>query len=285
MYISTSVGPSFLVSYLTNNGISIYSGNGGNSSNGAGGNGGAIGDGTLNVGTDATTTASIQLRFTPNLEYAGSGLLVAGRGGDGSSTGGTGGSIEGVSARYNPSNGDTDGLSETSLVAGDGGNGISGNGGDGGQLSTVSIESGPAFLSGNGGSGLKGGNGGAIIGNTVTYDTLNDGAQLVTGHGGQGSQGGGAGGTINNWSSEINGYNGDVVYTTGYGGSAAGGTGGAGGAITNSPLNSGINLFSGSLQLTSGALAVTAWRAARAVRSPTSPIRRRIRSPCRSPSA
>ena len=238
--------------YLTSNGINIFSGNGGNSSNGAGGNGGLIGNGTLNVGTDLTTTASIQLRYTPNQEYNGLSVLQAGQGGNGATTGGVGGSIEGASARYNPTTGDDAGLTGTYLTAGDGGNGIAGNGGDGGQISSVSIETGPSFLSGNGGSGLKGGNGGAITGNSVTYDTLVNGVQLLTGTGGQGLLGGGTGGTINKWSSEINGYTGSVFYTAGSGGSAAGGTGGAGGAITNSPLSNEIDLLGGALQLTSG---------------------------------
>ena len=239
--------------YLTENGINIYSGNGGNSTNGAGGDAGVIGDGTLNVGTDTTTTASIQLQYTPTVEYSGSSLVQGGKGGNGLTSGGAGGTISGVTARYNLSSQDDTGITETSLRAGNGGNGIVGDGGAGGGINKVSIESGPDFYSGNGGNGLHGGVGGAITGNQATYDTLNDGAVLVTGFGGQGAVQGGAGGTINLWSSQINGYTGSVAYTASKGGNAPGGIGGAGGAITNSPLSSTQDLLGGNLQLLSGA--------------------------------
>ncbi len=236
---------------LTENGISIYSGNGGNSSNGVGGNAGNIGDGTLAVGSDATTTASIQLRYTPTQQYAGSGLLRGGNGGNGFAGGGQGGNIEGVTARYNPTS-DVIFITVTSFQAGDGGDGIGGDGGNGGRLNKLSIENGPNFYSGNGGSGLHGGAGGAILGNQVIFDTSNISATLVTGNGGQGSLAGGAGGTISRWQTLVERFGGFIDYSTGGGGSAAGGTGGAGGGILDSSLDVGTNRLNGSLSLVTG---------------------------------
>ncbi len=240
------------VRYLTQNGVSVFSGNGGNSSNGAGGNAGALGNGTLNIGSDLTTTASIQILFTTTLAYSGEGLLEGGHGGNGFTTGGVGGSIEGVTTRYRTVAETIAGLSETSLVAGNGGNGISGNGGNGGQLSSLSIENGPAFVSGNGGSGLNGGAGGAIQGNQSIFDTSTPLVSLLTGSGGQGSLNGGAGGSIGRWQSQIEGLGGGLAYQTGNGGSGTGGVGGAGGSILNSSPDNVLNFLDGSLSLLTG---------------------------------
>jgi hypothetical protein len=230
----------------TESGLSILAGDGGDSFIGKGGNGGFIGGkGRLLTIVDPNTGV-------PNTDFAGALqitfdgriLLQAGDGGLGFSRGGNGGSISGVSVRdFTP---DLNPIPIASLIAGDGGRGVSGAGGFGGDLIANSIFNGFAFLAGDGGDGRTGGRGGAVIGNgqkvgtTRIFDTETRLLEVQAGNGGNGLRGGGAGGTITNFRPILDGIAGapgsagSLSYVAGHGGNSVSGVGGAGGSVLNS---------------------------------------------------
>ncbi len=240
--------------FETNNGFRVYGGDGGNALIGGGGVGGSIGNGLLAAGT-AGVSGSVGITFPAYESYFGSSFLSAGKGGNGFTTGGIGGDISGISVAYTAATSvETSGVQ---IVAGDGGNGVSGAGGRGGVISQFSVASGTQFSAGNGGAGAIGGAGGSVLGNNQgVFDTSTVQVSVVTGSGGTGATGGGAGGSISNFDAVflpvVGGVGGSLSYLTGPGGNAAGGIGGAGGSITNSSPDSTTNNLSGDITLYTG---------------------------------
>lgn len=242
-------------------GLEIHAGNGGNALLGKGGTGGVIGSGKIVVSTtnanstgSAGTVNGTSVVGKLNLVLAGDILLETGNGGDGFSTGGTGGSVTGVNLSYR---GNDTGVGIT-VIAGHGGRGVSGAGGSGGSVSynsfdtalrqanfTGAVTSFEAFLiAGAGGEGNIGGSGGSIVGNGTSQTDVATGLLIAfTGNGGQGMHGGGSAGSILNYRSDLSepspligtyAGSGELFLVTGNGGSTVAGKGGAGGSVINS---------------------------------------------------
>lgn len=241
-------------------GFAVYGGDGGNSFVGKAGNGGFIGGkgAVQTVIVDPVSGLSVTDYIgSLKISYDGNVRLFAGNGGLGFSKGGNGGSITGVSYRdFFVANSNV--ASSAFLVAGDGGRGISGAGGFGGDLIANSIDNGVQFFAGDGGSGKTGGRGGSVIGTnqkigtTLIYDTDTGYLDAVAGNGGNGLKTGGAGGSILNFSPIFSGaIGGDLSYTAGHGGNAIGGVGGAGGSINNSSPQTNA-VLEGQIVLTAG---------------------------------
>ena len=226
--------------------FNIFAGDGGDSFIGKGGNGGFIGGkGKFETIVDPLTGIGFtDFAGAVRIEFEGFVTLMAGEGGLGFSRGGNGGTISGVSVR-DGIRGNNIGVA-AEVFAGDGGRGISGTGGIGGDLVANSIFAGNLFVAGNGGDGKFGGRGGSVIGNglslgtTRLYDTVTASFEAFAGNGGDGIKAGGAGGSVVNVRPVINGtsglpgFAGSLHYVAGNGGNAAAGSGGAGGSITNS---------------------------------------------------
>jgi hypothetical protein len=237
--------PSFTRS-LTDNGIRVDGGRGGDAVVGNAGAGGSVGT-TLTATADGGPNGSIRIVIPST--FGGAVVLAGGDGGNGFGAGGNGGDAKGISVRGAGAN--------AVLFGGDGGNGVSGDGGRGGNLRDFTIVNGSNFAAGNGGTGFRGGAGGSIIGNTAGFfDTVSFSVTTLAGFGGTGALGGGAGGSITNFNAifaGVQGGGGSLQYTSGAGGSAAAGAGGNGGGILNSSPNSGENNLSGVLLLLTGA--------------------------------
>lgn len=206
-------------------GTTIVAGNGGVGLVGAGGTGGSLG---------------VRFGFgTLTVQTSGSVQFFAGAGGDGFYYGGDGGSIAGVvllpPPGVDPNSAELIPIISGTLVAGNGGRGVSGVGGNGGTLADNCIAGGGLFIAGDGGVGLVGGNGGSVIGNgtKVYYDTLAAGVQVFSGKGGNGTLGGGSGGDIFGFDAVILGGTdgGTLSYVAGDGGNSVSGNGGAGGSV------------------------------------------------------
>ncbi|MGA3171260.1 MAG: hypothetical protein ABSE62_09610 [Chthoniobacteraceae bacterium] len=230
--------------FFTDSGYFLTAGNGGNSQDGAGGAGGSFGQ-SLTLATNngfTTGTGTLSILFPQYLDFYGTVSLLAGEGGNGFTNGGAGGSIGGVSVSYNPIPATADGA--TLLIAGDGGEGLTGTGGAGGSLSQMFVYEGEFFLAGDGGIGMIGGRGGSILGNTqpgvITAATNNEYPYVVVqaGNGATGIDGGGDGGSINsfvNWFNPlVSGTGGLLNYVGGNAGNAVAGHGGTGGSVINS---------------------------------------------------
>jgi hypothetical protein len=241
--------------YFTNNGFKIYSGDGGNAIIGAGGNAGALGSATpVTAGTASSDAISIVLPMFAG--YEGSVFLSGGHGGNGFTTGGIGGDIQGVSVAY--ATGTSLLTSNVQLLAGNGGDGISGAGGRGGILGEFTVSTGTFFGAGTGGTGLSGGAGGSVLGNTNGIsDTSTSNVLVISGAGGIGATAGGTGGDITSFDAVflplVGGVGGSLTYITGPGGNTAGGVGGAGGSIVNSSPDPNINNLAGDITLETGA--------------------------------
>ncbi|MDB6150785.1 MAG: Na-Ca exchanger/integrin-beta4 [Chthoniobacter sp.] len=249
---------------LSENGIRITAGSGGDALVGKGGTGGFIGGGLKLTATatpqgviSADLVGAVSITLPDNDSYRGLIIFTAGQGGNGFSTGGNGGNVTGVSMRYAA---DHDGTFHTRamLVGGDGGFGVSGSGGAGGSLTNNSIQSGQFFNAGNGGRGATGGNGGSIIGNGQQnfFDSEYAFITLETGVGGQGVKRGGDGGNVTNFAPRFIGFfgstGGEYIINAGDGGTAVAGPGGRGGSVINSgPLN-GINKLAGEIAVRAG---------------------------------
>jgi hypothetical protein len=241
--------------YITDNGVRITAGDGGNAIAGVAGTGGSVGSGLLSSGTDGDAAGNVQLRIPAYLAYRGQFILTAGDGGDGFGGGGLGGDIVSVSARY--ADASIAGTTKVQLFAGDGGDGISGDGGRGGDLSQFSVQSGDFFIAGDGGTGLRGGRGGSVFGNQLGFfDTqpplLNPIVTVQAGQGAVGALSGGTGGAISNFVGQYNLLGSSLNYASGNGGSAPAGTGGTGGAISDSSPDNSVNLLAGNLALRTG---------------------------------
>lgn len=193
---------------------SLTTGDGGSTISGIGGRGGNISATEItSVGSDATAS------------------IVLGSGGDGYSSGGTGGSIY-MSVEV------TGPLNSLDISTGSGGNATNGKGGDGGSYSSTQLSAAikdVLLSSGNGGDGVNGGNGGAFkyVSLGIEGDVTN--LNLISGNGGNGTQNGGDGGNFD----YPFGYAGgpvphaivNAVVSSGNGGNGITGTGGQGGDI------------------------------------------------------
>lgn len=256
---------------LTNNGVFVTAGHGGNSLLGIGGAGGSIGTGVLVNKTSSGTgdtgditrlTGGFDILLPANTAYRGTIRIVAGDGGQGFLRGGAGGTLSGISVDYANAKVVT---STVALFAGRGGDGLAGVGGAGGNLNRVHVVTGSIFASGDGGSGIIGGTGGNIVGNNFVgagdaiVAASDAGPDLIqsnsadphllvhAGTGGVGQRAGGAGGSIIGFAPQFiattNGETGLLHYTAGDGGQSVAGVGGRGGAVLNStPIESGNSL-------------------------------------------
>lgn len=255
---SNITGDYFYYVRAADNGIDLHAGNGGNSQLGVGGAGGSIGAGKLSLAQDGTLTSSINLSIpkgTTDGGYIGTFTFTAGSGGDGFTTGGAGGNVTGIGARYVGAG--TSLKSSVELIAGDGGVAIQGTGGKGGDVGMLSIETLTKASAGDGGDGMTGGYGGAIYGNgnASLYDARVSDIELYSGQGGDGIKSGGYGGNISGFKatflSIIGGVGGSITYEAGDGGAAVSGRGGNGGSILSmSPLQN--SLVAGNIYLTAG---------------------------------
>jgi hypothetical protein len=227
-------------------GLAVVAGDGGGSLIGRGGIGGSLGSGLTGVVPDpddpdgVDPTGTLFITYSPTASLTGITTLVAGNGGNGFTSGGKGGSVTGVSAREVGAT-RNDGAR---ILAGNGGFGVSGPGGAGGDIRESSIERGLEYFAGNGGSGKVGGAGGSILGNGIAraFDTETPQLEMHAGIGGTGVKRGGDGGRITNFVIRFpilsSGPAGPLILTGGDGGSAISGRGGNGGSVTNtSPLS------------------------------------------------
>jgi len=242
------------------NGIAVSTGVGGSALIGKGGTGGIIGGG-LRQTTDTTTAlptslGTINITIPANPAYSGTISFTGGDGGNGFSTGGSGGKVSGVSVRY----ADTATLlsSRVNLTGGTGGFGVTGAGGGGGDVSANSIQSGENFQGGDGGRGATGGKGGSVLGNgfKAIYDSSDSAVRALAGAGGDGVKRGGEGGDVSGFRVQflprVGGAGGEIYYTGGNGGNAASGAGGRGGNVSNSSPFAGLNQMSGEIYLQGG---------------------------------
>lgn len=239
--------------------VHVTSGDGGEGQIGRGGNGGVIGNGKL---TDTKKRLEGAIDYTMPAIGDIDVSFLGGRGGDGFSIGGVGGTVSGVAVRFNPDAAIVRG--SVLLQGGDGGTGNSGAGGAGGNVAASSTVFGD-MIAGNGGAGLTGGKGGAILGHGIKGypDNLTLSVFLQAGDGGDGIRSGGAGGAISNYHSQFNvnligGSGGSIEYRSGKGGSASAGPGGIGGDILNvtsfagSTVVGGDNLLAGDIFMQAG---------------------------------
>lgn len=251
--------------------VKVSAGNGGDALVGSGGIGGRIGDLLMDTTridpvtglpiNDLVGTVSITL--PNNLAYAGVATFSGGDGGNGFSFGGRGGAVSGTTVRYASSAAERH--SEVSVFGGNGGFGVAGPGGAGGDLDSNSFESGRFFTAGNGGRGTIGGAGGSIKGHGREdfFDAQDPIQVLQAGHGGNGVKLGGAGGDILNFTGafdlKITGNAADELsgatllsHIAGNGGSAISGPGGRGGDVINSSPLTGENRIAGDVVLRAG---------------------------------
>lgn len=227
--------------------INLVAGEGGTSYLGSGGNGGSLGQGSLSSGGADAVNASISILLPGNYYVQPDIAFRAGGGGSGFLNGGEGGSLNGIFVEYDD---DADLLAaDIDLIAADGGAGLTGTGGGGGDLSGMKIETGRRFQAGDGGFGYRGGDGGSVDGNSGIggYTTYNSTVIIFGGAGGFGMASGGHGGSITGFSSEfpvlVGGIGGFLGYTAGDGGYSLAGTGGTGGAVAaSSPVSTNNNL-------------------------------------------
>lgn len=254
--------------------LSISAGNGGHALIGKGGVGGFIGGASTleplvdDLGApvlDPVTNLPASLlngaiKITPTVTVQ----IQSGIGGDGFSSGGNGGTIQGVAIF------ETEGTFLNRFLnhrfgGGDGGRGVFGTGGTGGSLISNSVWGGVEFIAGDGGVGKVGGNGGSVVGNGGTYDVYNSSVAVIAGDGGLGSASGGSGGSIAGFSPRLPDPRiggspsatlpvdpGSTVpallrhflyYSAGDGGSAVTGRGGNGGNVSNSSPTIGVQLL------------------------------------------
>lgn len=259
--------PSIFVTPEAEHFIHITGGDGGDGIIGRGGAGGFLG-GNLSLLdlVDAqglltpTLFGALDITLPENVAFSGDVRLTGGAGGDGFTTGGTGGGVLGASVRYVPSTQTFH--SNVYLRGGQGGFGVAGAGGDGGSLVAGSLETGVLLIAGDGGRGATGGSGGSIVGHGFREFTDNREPfqQLFAGNGAEGVTRGGNGGSIRDYHGLFNlaflGRSaGIIVYVAGDAGGAVKGPGGSGGDVINtSPFIFGEseNLMSGDVFLRAG---------------------------------
>jgi hypothetical protein len=238
-------------------------GNGGNSQSGPGGTGGSFGQ-SLTVtgsGLNISGTGTLSVVFPMDPSYEGVGDFAGGTGGNGSTHGGAGGSLIGVSVSYEV--GTTLLTGAVELTAGTGGQSLTGAGGNGGAESQLFIVTGDIFAGGAGGIGVVGGSGGSVLGNpqtglfTTKTNGFSDSVEATGGSGALGILAGGTGGSIINFTNEfppvVGGNLGTLLYEAGAGGSAVAGHGGAGGSVNNSSPSNLDNHLTDTITLMAGA--------------------------------
>ncbi len=191
---------------------------------------------------------------------------ITGKGGEGTKSGGNGGSI----LNFHPSlffpdqvGGDITFFGDISYTAGAGGNTVSGAGGNGGSiinsapLRNAALNDVVQLQAGDGGSGASGGNGGSITNFNVSYQTGTEAATFdsLAGQGGSGFFGnGGNGGSVSGINVQARGGEGLILVggvgasTTnrvlaGNGGGSASAAGGNGGDLTNISSSSDFGSF------------------------------------------
>lgn len=241
--------------------VSVLAGDGGvpSSANGAGGNGGSItkisvfgtifdieaGDGSSGTsGGHGGSLTSIEL-LSESGQYSNTGILNAGKGGDGTTkTAGNGGNINSSTIKQS----DFNSLIINGGTAADGGTSLTGKGGRGGSISKfllndtdskVSFAGDLLVRAGDAGDGGKGGGVGGSI-TTATFNVFNMSADISSGDGGNtlGTKGsGGGGGSLKAISFTTKGakdfFPVTTVFRSGAGGNGEGsGSGGAGGSIS-----------------------------------------------------
>ena len=180
--------------------------------------------------------------------YEGEILLIAGTGGNGVVSGGTGGNITGFAPLFPRQSDSSFSGSQLVYTAGAGGSAMAGAGGAGGSvinsspISTTNYLGGPIVIqAGIGGNGLSGGSGGSVT-NFINQSTVGSAVSevsILAGNGGSGITGnGGAGGSISSISASSGQV--DTVYGYGFnriiagdGGFSYGATGGAGGNLNS----------------------------------------------------
>jgi hypothetical protein len=239
-----------LVALLTEHFVGLRAGRGGDSLVGRAGDGGTLGSGVI----DPNTLIGV-LDIRTNL---GTVDLFAGDGGNGFTSGGKGGSVIATVV---------DGIANTAagsifaatFTAGNGGIGVSGAGGAGGDLLGNSAVFGFGFTAGNGGRGIVGGRGGDIVGHDIQnfFDSQSIDQNLTAGAGGNGIKRGGDGGNIVNFHPSFDllslPESGTIIYLGGNGGTAVSGPGGRGGNVINtSPLEIDRNQLAGDIYLAGG---------------------------------
>lgn len=257
--------PLYDVVRVTEPAVLITAGSGGDALVGFGGVGGSIGDEielvtTIDPDTGIITqdiVGSISIVLPQNPNYSGIVDLTGGEGGNGFSFGGKGGSVRGSSVRYASGTGLFH--SVVSAFGGDGGFGVAGPGGSGGDLVANSFVTGQLFIAGDGGRGTIGGAGGSILGNEEAgfFDAEDLFITLLAGDGGNGVKLGGVGGNIRNFVGNFDfnfdGFAGGLLsYTAGDGGNAISGSGGRGGDILNSSPLEGVNTLAGNIRQQGG---------------------------------
>jgi len=236
---STSFGYSEFNEYQ----VVIAAGDGGSSLIGKGGVGGSLGGGLTGAVPDpldpnaVDPTGTLTITFSPTIAFTGISTFVSGNGGNGFTTGGKGGSVTGLSVRDSGASNDD----VVRVLAGNGGFGVSGAGGAGGDIKENSIQRAIEIVAGNGGSGKTGGDGGSVVGNGIrkAYDAESPSLEIVAGAGGDGVKRGGLGGSITNYVYRLTvlitgAVTGPLSLIAGAGGSAISGRGGNGGSINNS---------------------------------------------------
>ena len=259
--------------------IRLSAGDGGDALVGRGGAAGSIGNPlAIANATDPVTgivdpnaLGAVFVVLPDNPTFDGFAQFNGGKGGNGFSTGGKGGSVSSVAVRYATLQASPKFLaffhSEARLFAGDGGFGVAGPGGAGGDLTGNTVQGGGRgfgavgsfFFAGDGGRGTIGGNGGVIRGNGNgnIFDAEDVLMSLRSGDGGNGTRQGGAGGDILNFaglydiffSGESAGL---LQHIAGNGGSAISGPGGQGGSVINSSPILGESTLSGDIILMAG---------------------------------
>ncbi len=249
--------------YLAAHTVNIAAGDGGSALVGRGGNAGNIGSDlqrvdTVDPVTGAVTTdlvGSISIGLSSAPADAGEVNIISGTGGNGFTTGGKGGSIQGTTTRYNGGGF----VSISTITAGDGGLGVAGKGGAGGDLVANSFESGTFVNAGNGGFGSIGGDGGSVTGNgrSGSYDNRTLFQRVNAGLGGGGIKAGGNGGSIIDFHGafdlQVQGStDGLLSYAAGAGGASVSGTGGNGGSVINVSPVVGENFLAGNITLIGG---------------------------------
>ncbi|HEV7405571.1 MAG TPA: VCBS repeat-containing protein, partial [Chthoniobacteraceae bacterium] len=249
--------------------LGLTAGYGGQGTNGAGGNGGSILFSSPISGLTGLDNDNTSMDGGPT---EGLGLLVqAGYGGNGTTKGGNGGDISGLTAQNEAFvTGEvitTTQLSSAVLVAGHGGNGDLSDGGRGGSVtnSLLGVQGGFLFVqAGYGGEGgkmgnattaklAKGGNGGAVTGGEfgLVSTGFSVGMQVYGGTGGDGWALGGTGGAIGglklNSSQSTSSLSAMLVAGAGGAAKLATAVGGKGGDVSGvsqvKDINSSINLI------------------------------------------
>jgi hypothetical protein len=148
--------------------------------------------------------------------------------------------------------------SDGRYFAGDGGAGLFGSGGTGGDVLGNKVETGRTFRGGDGGSGAQGGSAGSVVGGggLIGPDNYSGVVSVSGGNGGFGIGNAGKGGSVTQFANLFPpltaGQGGWLSYTGGQGGESLAGMGGAGGSILGASPNPATNKLVGVIELLAG---------------------------------